>query len=557
MAREGWVPGQPFEIGPIVITAGRVQTFGNEGGGYGYSRDINNWGLNTGGKPNPRPEKLKPIFPSLMEEFMGEQLYNQSLIDNEYSKKFKTMFADTERELAEKMRAATENQLLKPAESAETGQKLALELIHSKDNQYRSIAPKIYGIYGQSPYFLMDVMSRRMMSVALSRQTFTLEIYNFFDDVYKSAMEIKLLSLSAEVLAGKLDELDKQITLTEEITSLDDDARLQAMDNKLTIIAQEKDIHTQRLPEFLQKEFVSTAGSVAGKTPSQALRHYKSTLSQLAATKLAEIKPIQGHPPVSSGGVTFYIPLNNPKINAPLSKPELEALSELINLQHNTSLGKRWVTYHEALLLTESAKALSIASDRYTGLIDRAEQAEQTKNAIRFTTDFYAELTGKFGDKASTLAKELAQKAKGKKIRSAHEAIEAFEKHKDAINQKLGVQDKQAISNALNSMDKALMAKNLAIFSKGFGGIGKIIDFADTVTAFNKSISSGNWKPFLIKLETLIVGAVATALVAFIFALSATTPIGIIALAVLMAATSAYVDEKFITIINRDLFGIE
>lgn len=556
MPQEGWVPGQPFHTGPIVTTAGRVQTFGGEGGGYVYSRDINNWGLNTSGKPHASPEKLKPIFPSLMEEFMGEQLYNQSLIDNEYSKKFETMFADTERELAEKTRAAKRDQPLMPAASAEIDQKAALDLIDSKDAKYGDTAPKIYGMYGQSPYFLMDVMSRRMMNVALGTQTFTLDIYKLFDDVYKSAMEIKLLSLSAEVLAGKLDALDKQRALVEESTSLDDAARSQAMDTQIAVIAQERDIYTQRLPEFLQKEFVSTAGSVAGKTPSQALLHYKATLDRLAATKLSEIKPIQAPPPFSSGGVTVHFPPNNPKINAPLSKPELEALSELINLQHNTSLGTKWVTYHEALLLKESSRVLTAASERYAALAERADRAEQTKDAIKFTTDFYAALTEKFGDKASTLAKELAQSAKGKKIRSASEAIEVFEKHKDAINHKFGAQDKQAISNALNSMDKALMAKNLATFSKGFGGVGKVMDYVDAATAFNNSVSSGDWKPFLIKVETLVAGNLATALVAFAFGLTATTPIGIIAFAVLMAVTSAYVDEKFITIINRDLLGI-
>lgn len=100
-------------------------------------------------------------------------------------------------------------------------------------------------------------------------------------------------------------------------------------------------------------------------------------------------------------------PANNPKINAPLSKPELEALNELVFLQNKTELGRKWVSYHDALLKQESARRLNETAATFGGLADRAADADQIKDAIKFAADFYKEVTGKYGEKATVLAKEL------------------------------------------------------------------------------------------------------------------------------------------------------
>ena len=43
MAQQGWQPGQPLELKPTIITAGRRNTYwGGEGGGYVGSGD--GWG---------------------------------------------------------------------------------------------------------------------------------------------------------------------------------------------------------------------------------------------------------------------------------------------------------------------------------------------------------------------------------------------------------------------------------------------------------------------------------------------------------------------------------
>ena len=147
---------------------------------------------------------------------------------------------------------------------------------------------------------------------------------------------------------------------------------------RLGIINQEQAIHAQQLPQFLHTEFVTAAGSVAGMTASEALSHFKETLTSMAASKTAEIKPVSAAPPLSRGGITINFPAENPKIKAPLSKPELEALNELVYLQTHTNLGTKWLSYHDALLKAESARHLAITGNSFGGLAERAKRIEHT-----------------------------------------------------------------------------------------------------------------------------------------------------------------------------------
>ncbi|QKS82874.1 colicin-like pore-forming protein [Pseudomonas bijieensis] len=186
---------------------------------------------------------------------------------------------------------------------------------------------------------------------------------------------------------------------------------------------------------------------------------------------------------------------------------------------------------------------------------DKQIEADNIKDDILFVTNFYKEVAEKFGEKASALAKELAESAKSNKIKTADEAIHTFNKHKDSIHKKFGKQDREAIARAIDSLDKETLAKNLSRFSKGLGGVSKGVDLAELLVEFVKATDSGNWKPFLIKLEIISLGAAATFIVAAIFGIAATTPIGILTFAVLMAATSAYIDEKLIEKINKDILG--
>lgn len=239
-----------------------------------------------------------------------------------------------------------------------------------------------------------------------------------------------------------------------------------------------------------------------------------------------------------------------------MSKPELEALSELVYLQNNTPLGTKWLSYHDALLKAESARHLTATSNAFSGLVERADEAEQTIGAIKLTADFYKEVTEKFGEKASALAKELSENAKGKKIRNAEEAIKAFDQYNDVLNKKFSVKDREAIAKAVDSLDKDMMAKSLDKFSKGFGLVGIGVDAFNILTEAQKSMKSGDWKPFFVKTESVMAGRAVGGLLAFTFGMTVATPLGILGFALLMAVTSSLIDDALVSKFNDFILSL-
>ncbi|MBC3435871.1 hypothetical protein HU735_10645 [Pseudomonas sp. BW16M2] len=552
MAQKGYT-----ELQPLVIVPDRVQTYG-PGGGGGYVGNAGGWGLQEG----PRRGEgsggtIRDIAtPNVMSEFMNEQIANQAVIDTEYTARFKTLTADTERELEQNKLAAKAGQALTPAQAAAAEQQAAVKLIEAKKAQYITIAPKMYGMYGQSPYFLMEVLPQQMMRELLNSRKMTpdslMKLWALYDDVYKSALEVKALSMAVGVVAGKLAGLAQQRDRLE-AQAVPSEAQ---QEQRLALIAQERDIHFQQLPEFLQNEVIKAAGSVASMSTAQALNHYKALMEGMAAAKLAAVGPIVAPPPYSRGGITIRFSPNNPKINAPLSKPELEALNELVFLQNNTEIGRKWLSYHDALLKKESARQLNETAAAMGGLAERAGDADQIKDAVKFTADFYKDLTAKFGDKASALAKELADKAQGKRIRNAQEALKAFDQYKDILDKKFSAKDRQAIANALEALDKERMAKDLARFSKAFGSVGNVMDFVDLATEARKATQTGNWTPFFVKAETILAGKAATAAVAVMFGMLTGASLGIVGFALVMAITSALVTDERVAKLNAFIMAL-
>ena len=555
MADNGFVRGKTYYIKPTHIVAGRQQTFG-PGGGGGYSGSNGGWGLQEGPRRGEGGSSgIRDIaLPNVMAEFMNEQVYNQQQIDNEYNARFNTLLTDTTRELEERKNAAKSAQVLAPPESAAVDQQVTLELIDLKKKQYISIAPNIYGLFGQSPFFMMEVLPRQKMREFLNSGSADsqalMSLYAMFDNVYKSALELKALSLSVDILAGKLADLANSRNQAESVVPLDGTAWFAVQSQRLSIIGLELNIHAQQLPEFLQTELVAAAGSLTGMTQTQVLLHYKATLERMASTKMAEIKPVVAPPPYKSGGITINFRANNPKISAPLSKPELEALNELVYLQTHTPIGTKWLSYHDALLKAESARHLTSTSNALGGLAERSNEAEQIQSAIKFTTDFYKEVSERFGVRAEALAKELSENAKGKTIRNAGEAIKAFDQYKNILSKKFGVQDREAIARALDALDKEVMSKNLTAFGKGLKTIGNLTDLYSLLAEAQTSSRSGDWIPFFVKVESLVVGKGATALVAFMFGLTAATPMTILGFALLTAVISSLIDDALVGKIN-------
>lgn len=201
----------------------------------------------------------------------------------------------------------------------------------------------------------------------------------------------------------------------------------------------------------------------------------------------------------------------------------------------------------EAKLLKTEAKIL----DDRKNAVDAEKVDMQT--AIKFTTDFYEDVGERFGDKFSELSKELANDAKGKNIRNVDEAMRAFNQYKNNFNNKLNVNDRLAIKNALDSVNIQQLADNVKKMGKGFGYVGKGIDIADLLFEVEIGFDTGEWDSTLLKIETLFAGFAATGLIALIFGAAITAPIGIIGFALIMAIAGAFINEKNVKSFNDAL----
>lgn len=184
---------------------------------------------------------------------------------------------------------------------------------------------------------------------------------------------------------------------------------------------------------------------------------------------------------------------------------------------------------------------------------DQDKENDAVKKAIKFTSDFFNELTDKWGDRSAKIAQELAWEAKGKQIRNMDEALKAFEKYKDVLHMKFGVKDREAISKALESLRHNEMAKNFASFSKAFYYTSKGIDTYDLYIEFKKGYDTDRWRPFFVKIETLAAGVAASALTAFAYSIIISTPIGILGFALIMALVAVFINDKLVEKINESL----
>ncbi|MFD1802688.1 colicin-like pore-forming protein [Mixta tenebrionis] len=183
---------------------------------------------------------------------------------------------------------------------------------------------------------------------------------------------------------------------------------------------------------------------------------------------------------------------------------------------------------------------------------EKKKEQAAVQAAMKTTANFYKELTEKFGDQYADAARELAESAKGKKLKNAEEALKAFNKYNNELNKKFGAKDREAITKTLRALDRNQIASNLKNFSKAFGYTGKAIDFYDIfIVELPKAVESQNFRPFLVKMETYGAGMAATALTAFSYSIMLGTPLGIFGYALMMTLVSVLVDEKLMEKINK------
>ena len=285
------------------------------------------------------------------------------------------------------------------------------------------------------------------------------------------------------------------------------------------------------------------------------------------------------------------------KENDPLTKSELNLLSEKLQLQKEKEVGiqkeleleeakAKWrsegdeAEYYfdetgkgkygtlQDAIDNETAyyKSLDVLKNVVTKQNNKIKNAENNvskaekefndvKDSVKFVADFYKEVFKVYGEKAEQLAKALANQAKGKKTRNANDALKSYEKHKANINKKINAKDRKAIATALESVKVADIANNFKRFSKGMGYAGIAIDVNDLRIELIKAYQTDNWRPFFVKAETIMAGMAATAVVGFAFSFLLGGPIGLLGYGLIMAVVGALIDDKLVEDANK-LIGI-
>lgn len=560
MTQKGLGTTEPLELPAIVITPDRMQNYG-PGGGGGYEGDGSGWGLQEG--PPREQDELDSDQRTALREFSFELQQRRTTIYNDYVARSRTNLSDAILEVAEKTRLAREKLPVASIEYFTVEQNVTVEVINDKRPLLNALAPKMYGMFSQSPYYLLESMAQVMMLERLKAGAATPEelakISALHDEIYASALEFDDVSTQIDFIAGTLALKASVIDRVAANTPPDETRQT----HRLAQIIQERDVQFKRLPECLQVEVLESAGSVVHLSVAEALVHYKNTMEALATRKLAAVGPIVGPPSYSHNGVTHAFPATNQQVQPPLSAPKLQALFELVYLQVNTSIGHMWQSHHDAVLKKESARHLTQAAASIEQLADRASDTEQTMTALTFVSNFMKEVTEKFGVKASAAAKKLASEAQGPRLRNAQQALAAYERNKDILNKKFSVKDRQAIANALDALDLDMMGKNLKHFSRVFASANDIKDYSELLIEFGKALRSDSWKPFFVKAETIFGGKFVTAVSAraavWFFGLLSTligAGAAIVGFALFMALLNTWITDDLVSELNDFIMSL-
>ena len=110
---------------------------------------------------------------------------------------------------------------------------------------------------------------------------------------------------------------------------------------------------------------------------------------------------------------------------------------------------------------------------------EKTKQVVDFERAISVVADFFNNLVKLHGDKLANEARYFAGQSVGKAIRNKTQALQAFDRYKNVLNQKFSAADRLAIANALSSMNAENMARQVKVYGKAFGVVGDFIQFSD------------------------------------------------------------------------------
>lgn len=184
-----------------------------------------------------------------------------------------------------------------------------------------------------------------------------------------------------------------------------------------------------------------------------------------------------------------------------------------------------------------------------------ALEKSQIKDAVDTMVGFYQYITEQYGEKYAKIAQDLAEKSKGKKIQGVDEALAAFEKYKNVLDKKFSKVDRDAIFNALESVNYDELSKNLTKILKSLKITSRVSFLYDVGSDFKNAIETGNWRPLFITLEKSAVDVGVAKIVALMFSFIVGVPLGFWGIAIVTGIVSSYIGDDELSKLN-ELLGI-
>ncbi|MEF7302100.1 pore-forming bacteriocin colicin K, partial [Escherichia coli] len=172
-----------------------------------------------------------------------------------------------------------------------------------------------------------------------------------------------------------------------------------------------------------------------------------------------------------------------------------------------------------------------------------ALEKSQIKDAVDTMVGFYQYITEQYGEKYAKIAQDLAEKSKGKKIQGVDEALAAFEKYKNVLDKKFSKVDRDAIFNALESVNYDELSKNLTKISKSLKITSRVSFLYDVGSDFKNAIETGNWRPLFVTLEKSAVDVGVAKIVALMFSFIVGVPLGFWGIAIVTGIVSSYIGD--------------
>ena len=184
-----------------------------------------------------------------------------------------------------------------------------------------------------------------------------------------------------------------------------------------------------------------------------------------------------------------------------------------------------------------------------------ALEKSQIKDAVDTMVGFYQYITEQYGEKYAKIAQDIAEKSIGKKIQGVDEALAAFEKYKNVLDKKFSKVDRDAIFNALESVNYDELSKNLTKISKSLKITSRVSFLYDVGSDFKNAIETGNWRPLFVTLEKSAVDVGVAKIVALMFSFIVGVPLGFWGIEFVTGIVSSYIGDDELSKLN-ELLGI-